>query len=104
MKKILIPFLLPMTMVGYAWADTARTETGKENRTAARDFKSLDLNNDGAISREEAASNGKLSKEFDKLDTNQDGRLEFDEYAKYSGNVETNIKGLNTPLDKDRKE
>lgn len=103
MKKILIPLFL-FTMVGSAWADSARTETGADNRVAARGFKSLDLNNDGAISREEAASNGRLTKEFDKVDSNKDGRLEFGEYAKYDGSVETNIKGANTPLDKNPKE
>lgn len=100
MKKIVIPFCLTALAAGYAWADTAPTETGRDNRVAARGFKSLDLNNDGMISKQEAASNPKLAKDFDKYDTNHDGNLSFGEYAHYEGSVETNVKGTDTPLEK----
>src|SRR3569623_2453373 len=103
MKKIVIPLCLTALAAGYAWADTAPTETGRDNRAAARGFKSLDLNNDGMITKQEAASNAKLAKDFDKHDTDRDGNLSFGEYAHYEGSVETNLKGTETPLEKKSK-
>src|SRR3569623_3583751 len=100
MKKIVIPLCFTVLAAGYAWADTAPTETGRDNRVAARGFKSLDLNNDGMITKQEAASNAKLAKDFDKYDADRAGNMRFGEYAHYEGSVETNMKGTETPLEK----
>lgn len=99
MKQLFISVFLTAAITS-AWADKAPKEIGSDNREAAREFSSLDLNEDGAISKDEASSVGPLSTNFDKYDTNRDGRLEFGEYAKYDGSVETRVKGVDTPLDK----
>src|SRR3569832_2284654 len=99
MIKIVIPLCLTALAAGYAWADTAPTETGRENREAASGFKSLDLNEDGMITKQEAASNAKLAKDFDKYDTDRDGNLSFGDYAHYEGSAETNLYGSETPLE-----
>ena len=39
-------------------------------------IKALDKNNDGKISKEEAAGNPRLSENFAKIDTNSDGQLD----------------------------
>jgi len=99
MKKTVISLLAFAVTTGTAWADTAPTQTGKDNRVAAREFKSMDLNNDGAISREEAARNSELEANFDKYDENHDGRLIFGEFAHFEGSVQTNVRGVETPLE-----
>src|SRR3569833_3379287 len=85
MKKTVISLLAFAVTTGTAWADTAPTQTGKDNRVAAREFKSMDLNNDGAISREEAARNSELKANFDKYAENHDVRLIFGEFAHFEG-------------------
>lgn len=99
MKKTAISLMVSAMVAGTAWADTADTQQGQDNRVAARDFKSIDLNNDGVISREEAARNPELAKDFDKYDANHDGRLNMGEFAHFQGQVTTNVRGINTPLE-----
>lgn len=99
MKTPFLPLLVSMAIAGVAWADTAPTQAGKDNLVASRDFKSLDMNKDGAISREEAASNPALTRDFDKYDEDHDGRLVMGEFAHYQGSVTTNLKGTDTPLE-----
>ncbi|WP_440056531.1 crotonobetainyl-CoA--carnitine CoA-transferase (plasmid) [Pseudoalteromonas sp. T1lg65] len=51
---------------------------------ASETFIDLDKNEDGKISRVEAASSSQLLARFDELDTNKDGVLSESEFAKYS--------------------
>ena len=48
-------------------------------------FNNLDKNNDGYVSRAEAAKDKELSKNFSKVDTNHDGKLSRTEYLKHKG-------------------
>ncbi|TMP28410.1 calmodulin [Pseudoalteromonas rubra] len=47
---------------------------------AASTFSSFDKNDDGFISKSEAAVSTELSSEFDKLDSNGDGKLSKQEF------------------------
>ena len=98
MKKLFLSLIVSVAAASAAWADTAPTQAGKDNRAASRDFKNLDMNKDGAISREEAASNLALTKDFEKYDDDHDGRLVMGEYAHYQGSVTTNLNGADTSL------
>jgi len=64
-------------------APNADTSTTAVHRTTSK-FKKLDTNNDGFISREEAASRPGLTKNFDTIDTNKDGKLSIEEVTAYS--------------------
>ncbi|WP_455220509.1 hypothetical protein [Kaarinaea lacus] len=44
-------------------------------------FKDLDKNNDGVISKEEAAKAEKLAADFDKIDTDGNGQIEMTEFS-----------------------
>ena len=57
--------------VGYAFADKPANDPG---------FNTLDKNNDGYLSRTEAAANPFLAKNFKKADKNGDGKLSRTEY------------------------
>ena len=57
--------------VGYAFADKPANDPG---------FNALDKNNDGYLSRTEAAKNPELRKHFKQADTNGDGKLSRTEY------------------------
>jgi osmotically-inducible protein OsmY len=51
-------------------------------KTGNRAFDALDKNQDGYLSRQEAAGDKELAKRFAKFDANKDGRLDLDEYLK----------------------
>ena len=53
--------------------------TGSSGAQAGGDFKSLDKNHDGSLSKDELKGNAQASN-FDKLDKNHDGKLSQDEY------------------------
>jgi hypothetical protein len=57
--------------VGYAFADKPANDPG---------FNALDKNNDGYLSRTEAAANPYLAKNFKKADKDGDGKLSRTEY------------------------
>src|SRR5207244_7365312 len=57
--------------VGYAFADKPANDPG---------FNALDKNNDGYLSRTEAAANPFLAKNFKKADKDGDGKLSRTEY------------------------
>lgn len=49
-------------------------------------FEVLDANQDGSLSKDEAASSTKVSKVFDSLDADKNGKLDINELGKlYSG-------------------
>lgn len=58
-------------------AHAADAGEGKSGDT----FKQLDANQDGAISKDEAAAMAGLSAVFDQSDTNRDGKLDKDEFG-----------------------
>ncbi|MCF6437224.1 EF-hand domain-containing protein [Pseudoalteromonas sp. MMG022] len=49
----------------------------------AASFSDYDANQDGLISKEEAAVSVELSEAFDKLDTDKDGMLNEKEFSEY---------------------
>ena len=57
--------------VGYAFADKPVNDPG---------FNALDKNNDGYLTRSEAAANPDLAKKFKQADKNGDGKLSRTEY------------------------
>lgn len=74
-KTLLLASVLTVLGTGAAFAATqADTGTAKRAHTLQ-----LDKNNDGFISREEAAAHPRLAERFDTLDTNKDGKLSRDE-------------------------
>lgn len=52
-------------------------------------FRVLDKNNDGYLSRAEAAGNPDLAKRFKEADTNKDGKLSRMEYLKVMAKIDT---------------
>ena len=63
----------------------------------ASEFKQLDINLDGKLSREEAAQDKDLAGKFSQADSNKDGALDAKEYADYKSAVQQ--KHLGTFLD-----
>lgn len=64
---------------------------GKENaptQTSGSKFNKLDSDQDGKLSREEAASDKGLAGSFDALDMNADGTLDAKEYDAFSSAVQ----------------
>lgn len=75
-------FLLSFSVAAGA-AGTSGAATGGASMGAdhSAQFKTLDTNGDGVISKEEAKKDAKLSGNFSTLDKNQDGRLDNTEFA-----------------------
>ena len=55
-------------------------------------YRDLDINDDGAISREEAARLPGLDARWNELDTNADGKLDAAEFAKLEEVIDTTPK------------
>lgn len=70
-KPLLIGASVLALAVGYAFADRPKDDPG---------FNALDKNNDGYLSRTEAAKNPWLAKHFKEADQNGDGKLSRTEY------------------------
>jgi len=68
-------------MAGVAWAGPESADKGAGGSFLDR----LDVNKDGFISKEEAASMEGLTQLFDKIDTSKDGQLDKDELAAIHG-------------------
>ncbi|RZZ86396.1 EF-hand domain-containing protein [Pseudoxanthomonas winnipegensis] len=78
MRKTLIAFSIVAALgAGTAWA--AGQDAGTPPPPPPPSPKALDTNQDGKISRAEAAANPWLAKQFDALDKNKDGFLSRDE-------------------------
>jgi hypothetical protein len=71
LKSILAGASALVLASGYAFADKPANDPG---------FNALDKNNDGYLSRTEAARNPELAKNFKKADKNGDGKLSRTEY------------------------
>lgn len=76
-KTVLLAVLAALAPAALLAADPATT-AGPGPRGDGGILKRLDTNNDGAISKEEAAG-GRLAKSFDQIDTNHDGFISQDE-------------------------
>jgi len=74
---------LPLSFIalcaGLALSGLAQAADG----AGAAKLKAIDTNNDGMISKAEAASHPHLAKNFDAIDTNHDGQLSVDELKAY---------------------
>ena len=53
-------------------------------------FRVMDKNNDGYLSKAEAAGNSELAKRFGEADDNKDGKLSRMEYLKVMAKIDTN--------------
>lgn len=72
---------------GAALAQDAQTTPPPTSTTPpqATDFKQLDSNADGSISKDEAAVDAQLASDFARRDVNGDGKLSESEFASASG-------------------
>jgi hyperosmotically inducible protein len=60
----------------------AADAAGADKRAASAEFRQLDANRDGYVSRDEARSIKGFEKAFQQADDNRDGRLDADEFVK----------------------
>lgn len=72
-----IPFLAAACVSFSAVADNPRS--GGVSRDLEKEFKALDRNGDGYLSREEL-TDGKLGSGFEQADKNRDGKLDMAEF------------------------
>jgi len=66
-------------IMGFALGMSAATAMAVESTVS---FREVDVNQDGAITRKEAASFAALEKAFDTADTNKNGLIEPTEYPR----------------------
>ena len=76
-----LPLVLGAAALAVAFAAPAASDDSKASGKTPG-FNDLDKNDDGAISRAEAKANPKLAAQFKKLDTDGDGKLSRLEYLK----------------------
>jgi hypothetical protein len=73
-------------LLAASWGATAETKLTARDRAAIEAaFAKVDTNNDGKLSRDEAADFPEFALKFDALDRNKDGLLSLDEFAAYEG-------------------
>ncbi len=92
MKKLAIMGAALALAVGTAYAEKGAIEKQQEKGGALNNdtsFRVLDKNNDGYISKAEAAGNPELAKRFAEADTNKDGKLSRMEYLKIMAKIDT---------------
>ncbi|HEX6320215.1 MAG TPA: PRC-barrel domain-containing protein [Burkholderiales bacterium] len=83
---IVKPLVLSFSLLAYAGANAYANEPSKNQSgtgapaSAKQGFAALDTNNDGALSRIEAAADANLKSRFEKLDQNQDQKLSRSEH------------------------
>jgi len=92
MKKLAIVGAAFALAVGTAYAADNVIEKQQEKGGALNNdssFRVLDKNNDGYLSKAEAAGNRDLAKRFAEADTNKDGKLSRMEYLKVMAKIDT---------------
>ena len=92
MKKLAIVGAAFALAVGTAYAADNVIEKQQEKGGALNNdssFRVLDKNNDGYLSKAEAAGNRDLAKRFADADTNKDGKLSRMEYLKVMAKIDT---------------
>jgi Ca2+-binding EF-hand superfamily protein len=92
MKKLAIMGAALALAVGTAYAEKGAIEKQQEKGGALNNdtsFRVLDKNNDGYLSKAEAAGNPDLAKRFAEADTNKDGKLSRMEYLKVMAKIDT---------------
>jgi Ca2+-binding EF-hand superfamily protein len=78
----LVLFAVLFTQVASAESMTTETADAEDAGNTTAMFKSLDTDNNGYISAEEANANPALAEAFGEADTNGDGQLSMEEFAK----------------------
>ena len=92
MKKLAILGAAFALAVGTAYAADNVIEKQQDKGGALNNdtsFRVLDKNNDGYLSKAEAAGNPDLAKRFAEADTNKDGKLSRMEYLKVMAKIDT---------------
>ena len=82
-----------------AGSSTGQTGSGQPGTGAGlppTDMQQLDANNDGYLSREEAAKDPSMSTRFSELDKDSDGRISKSEWEAGSGSAATGATGTTT--------
>ena len=90
MKGCYVIFSALVIAAGSAYAESQSTET---QSTESQMFKTLDQDQNGAISQQEAQNQQQLSKDWAKYDTNQDGQIDVSEFSAF----ETQMKESTEP-------
>ena len=92
MKKLAIMGAALALAAGTAYAEKGAIEKQQDKGGALNNetsFRVMDKNNDGYLSRAEAAGNPDLAKRFAEADTNKDGKLSRMEYLKVMAKIDT---------------
>ena len=92
MKKLAIMGAALALAVGTAYAEKGAIEKQQDKGGALNNetsFRVMDKNNDGYLSKAEAAGNPDLAKRFAEADTNKDGKLSRMEYLKVMAKIDT---------------
>jgi len=76
--------LLPTARADEAAGDKPETQLSKGEIKAQQQFKMLDFNHDGKLSRSEVAIIPKLAAAFDETDTDKDGFVTYEEVRAYA--------------------
>lgn len=93
----LLSFSVAAGAAGTSGAATGGASMGADQSTQ---FKDIDANGDGVISKQEAKKNSQLSDNFSTLDKNQDGRLDNTEFAQsHMGTGDRSRGGTQGPSD-----
>ncbi len=100
MKRNSLSVLLAVAVAAIVSAGTALAATQVEDSARAARPK-LDLNNDGAIDRAEAAASPRLAAKFDQLDVNKDGKLDRSERPHRDGKGRGHGGGMGGLIDAD---
>ena len=76
--------LLPTARADETATDKPEAQLSKGELKAQRQFKMLDFNHDGKLSRSEVAIIPKLAAAFDETDTNKDGFVSYEEVRAFA--------------------
>ena len=86
MKNLIIITTIAITTPLLAQADNAALASSEARAQA---FETIDANNDGKITRQEASAFSALEVTFDKVDSNKDGTLDAGEFSRSRATIDT---------------